>query len=155
MDKTIKIWNINNILEEDFILDHFEKPIEQLHVSIQAGIAMVMTRNQLGIVSLKDGRIKYSLCNSPHGAIFGCSALSINGAIAVSSESNRLVIWDMEEKKTTFVASSASNTLQIKQLKFHQSEVYLLVAYVDVNSKNVTLTNFMIPDGDIIFNIEY
>jgi WD40 repeat protein len=155
MDKTIKIWNINNILEEDFILDHFEKPIEQLHVSIQAGIAMVMTRNQLGIVSLKDGRIKYSLCNSPHGAIFGCSALSINGAIAVSSESNRLVIWDMEEKKTTFVASSASNTLQIKQLKFHQSEVYLLVAYVDVNSKNVTLTNFMLPDGDIIFNIEY
>ncbi len=155
MDKTIKIWNINNILEEDFILDHFEKPIEMLHVSINADIAMVMTRNQLAIVSLKDGRIKYNLCNSPHGAIFICSALSVNGNIAVSSESNRLVIWDMEEKKTTFVASTASNQVHIKQLKFHQAEVYVLCAYLDINTKNVTITNFMVPDGDIIFNIEY
>lgn len=53
MDKTIKIWNLNNILEEDFPLDHLEKPIEALHVSIVATIVMAQSRNQLAIYSLK------------------------------------------------------------------------------------------------------
>ena len=79
MDKTIKIWNIQNILEEDFPIDHLDKQIEMLHVSIQAQIAMAQSRNQLVVISLENGRIKYQLCNSPHGAIFTCSALTISG----------------------------------------------------------------------------
>jgi hypothetical protein len=53
MDKTIKIWNLNNILEEDFPLDHLEKPIEALHVSILTSIVMAQSRNQLAVYSLK------------------------------------------------------------------------------------------------------
>ena len=47
MDKTIKIWNLKNIMEADFPLDHLEKPIEALHVSVAASIVMVQSRNQL------------------------------------------------------------------------------------------------------------
>lgn len=98
MDKTIKIWNLNNIMEEDFPLDHLEKPIEALHVSVLASIVLAQSRNQLAVFSLKDGKIKHQLCHNPHGAIFNCSAMSSTGTFAVSSESNRLVIWDIEEK---------------------------------------------------------
>ena len=56
MDKTIKIWNLNNIMEEDFPLDRLEKPIEALHVSTIASIVMVQSRNQLAVFSLKDGK---------------------------------------------------------------------------------------------------
>lgn len=154
MDKTIKIWNIQNILEEDFPLDHLDKQIEMLHVSIQAQIAMAQSRNQLVVISLKNGRIKYSLCHSPHGAIFSCSALTNSGAIAASSESNRLVVWDVEQKVATFVSSSQSKTIPIMQLQFHQSDQYVLCAYMDQGSKIVTLTNYMLPDGDIVYTEE-
>lgn len=154
MDKTIKIWNIQNILEEDFPLDHLDKQIEMLHVSIQAQIAMAQSRNQLVVISLKNGRIKYQLCHSPHGAIFSCSALTNSGAIAASSESNRLVVWDVEQKVATFVSSTQSKTVPIMQLQFHQADAYVLCAYLDNPSKTVTLTNYMLPDGDIVYTEE-
>ena len=155
MDKTIKTWNLNNILEEDFPLDHLEKPIEALHVSILASIAMAQSRNQLAVYSLKDGRIKYQLCHSPHGALFNCSALSSTGTFAASSESNRLVIWDVEERKATYVSTSQSNIVQIKQLQFHQSETFLLCATMDTNTRQVFITNYILPDGEVSYTIDY
>lgn len=155
MDKTIKIWNLNNILEEDFPLDHLEKPIEALHVSILACIVMAQSRNQLAIYSLKDGKIKFQLCHNPHGAIFNCSAMSSTGTFAASSESNRLVIWDIEERKPTFVSSSQSSNVLIKQLQFHQSEINILCATLDSNTKLVTITNYIIPDGEVTYTVEY
>ena len=79
MDKTIKVWNLNNIMEEDFHLDHLEKPIERMNVSIAACIAIVQSRNQLEVYNLMDGQIKYQLCNSPHGTIYNYSTLSTTG----------------------------------------------------------------------------
>jgi WD40 repeat protein len=155
MDKTIKIWNLNNIMEEDFPIDHLEKSIEALHVSIFAQIALAQSRNQLAVISLKDGKIKHQLCHNPHGAIFNCSCMSTTGAFVCSSESNRLVIWDMEEKKPSYVCPTQSNTVHIKQLFLHQSEVNLLCARLDINTKNVTLTNYTMPDGEEIYKIDY
>ncbi|CAF0730783.1 unnamed protein product [Brachionus calyciflorus] len=155
MDKTIKIWNLNNIMEEDFPIDHLEKPIEALHVSIMASIVLAQSRNQLAIFSLKDGKIKHQLCHNPHGALFTCSTMSSTGTFAVSSESNRLVIWDIDEKRPTFVGNSQPSTTQIKQFLFHQSEINILVSTLDNINKLVTITNYIIPDGEVIYTIEY
>ena len=79
MDKTIKIWNLNNIMEEDFHLSHLEKPIERMNVSIAACIVIVQSRNQLEVFNLLDGQIIFQLCNSPHGTIYNYSTLSTTG----------------------------------------------------------------------------
>jgi WD40 repeat protein len=155
MDKTIKIWNLNNVMEEDFALDRLEKPVEALHVSILASIAMAQSRNQLAIFSLKDGKIKYQLCHNPHGAIFNCSAMSSTGTFAASSESNRLVIWDIEERKATFVAPPPAPNLHIKQLQFHQAEINVICATLDMTTRVVRLTNYIIPEGEVLYTIEY
>ena len=63
----------------DFHLDHLEKPIERMNVSIAACIAIVQSRNQLEVYNLMDGQIKYQLCNSPHGTIYNYSTLSTTG----------------------------------------------------------------------------
>jgi hypothetical protein len=149
MDKTIKIWNLNNIMEEDFPLHHLEKPIEALYVSTVTGMVLAQSRNQLALISLKDGKIKHQLCHNPHGAIFSCATMTSTGAFAASSESNRLVIWDLEEKKPCYVSTSQSSVVHIKQMKFHQSEIYLLVATLDTNNKLVTISNYILPDGEV------
>jgi WD40 repeat protein len=140
MDKTIKIWNLNNIMEEDFPIDHLEKSIEALHVSIFAQIILAQSRNQLAVISMKDGKIKYQLCHNPHGGIFSCSTMSTTGSFVCSSESHRLIIWDMEERKPSYVCPTQSNTVHIKQLLLHQSEIQLLCARLD-NTTKVQLNN--------------
>ena len=101
------------------------------------------------------GRIKYQLCHSPHGALYNCSQLSNTGTFAASSESNRLVIWDVEERKPTYVSTSQNNLIHIKQLEFHQTEMYLLCATFDTRTLLVTLTNYTVADGEITYKIEY
>jgi WD40 repeat protein len=154
MDKTIKIWNITNILEEEFPLDRLDKQIEMLHVSSLAQIAVAQSRNQLVVISLKNGRIKYPLCNSPHGAIFSCSSLTDSGAFAASSESNRLVVWDVESQRTIFVSDTHSSTCPIMQLKFHQKDQFVLCAYLDQADQLVTFANYMLPDGYLVYTEE-
>jgi NACHT domain- and WD repeat-containing protein len=157
MDKTIKIWNINNILEEDFILDHLEKPIETIQVSIEAEIAIAMTRNQLVLISLKDGKIKHSFCNSPHGAIFNCCALNTLGTILISSESSRLVIWNIDKRKPLFIGPTPQSvSIHIKQILMHQQDnLYVLCAYLDSSTRTVTIINHSIPDGESLYKIQY
>lgn len=58
-------------------------------------------------------------------------------------------------KKPTYIGSSQSSVVHIKQLKFHQSEIYVLCATLDTTTKLVTITNYIIPDGEVVYSIEY
>ena len=66
------------------------------------------------------------------------------GSFAASSEAHRLVIWNMEERQASYVGNSPQNNVQIKQLKFHQSDMCLLCAKVDTISGLVFITNYMV-----------
>jgi hypothetical protein len=61
----------------------------------------------------------------------------------------------MEERHASFVGNSPKTNNQIKQLKFHQSDMCLLCAVVETTSGLVTITNYMVPDGEEMFQIEY
>lgn len=77
------------------------------------------------------------------------------GSFAASSEAHRLVIWKMEERQVSFVGNSPKLNNQIKQIKFHQSDMCLLCAVVDSTSGSVVITNHMVPDGEEMYEIEY
>ena len=81
--------------------------------------------------------------------------MSTTGLLAASSESNRLVIWDVEERKPTYVCPSQNNQIHIKQLEFHQSEMYVLCATFDTRSNLVNISSYTISDGDVTYKIEY
>ena len=56
IDRCIKIWNINYIFEKSHHIDRNELPIDKVGVSTDAGIAVVVTRNCIGIWDLLTGR---------------------------------------------------------------------------------------------------
>jgi WD40 repeat protein len=155
MDKTIKIWNLQNIMEEEFQLERLDKPVEILHVSSIASFALAQTRTQLVLISLKDGRIKNNLCHNPHGAIFNCSSLATNGTFAVSSESNKIILWDLDEIKVTFISDPIQQHIQVKQLTFHNSDINFLCSSIDTTTKIVSIINYAIPDGESLYKIEF
>ena len=55
IDRCIKIWNMNYIFQKSHHIDRHELPIESVKVSTEAGIAVTVTRNCLGIWDLLTG----------------------------------------------------------------------------------------------------
>ena len=155
MDKSIKVWNLQNIMEQEFQFERLDKPVELLYVSSIACCALAQTRTQLVLISLKDGQIKKNLCHNPHGAIFNYSALASSGTFVVSSESNKIVLWDLDEMKVTFVSEPIPSHIQVKQLTFHNSDINFLCSSIDTNTKTVSIVSYAIPDGEALYKIEF
>jgi hypothetical protein len=119
MDKTTKVWNLQNAREKSIAIAQLDKTIEMMHISSETHLIMVQTRTQLCLFDIRTGYLLGQLCTNPHGSIYQCkkkkirleifffeflgTAMCANGLFAVSAESGNLVLWDMEERKTTFV----------------------------------------------------
>ena len=56
IDRTVKVWNMNYIFEQVHHIDRHELPIEAVSLSTDAGIAVVVTRNCIGIWDLLTGK---------------------------------------------------------------------------------------------------
>ena len=72
MDKTIKVWNLENAREKSISISQMDKAIEMMHISTDAEIIMAQTRTQLCLFDMKTGFIKGQLSASPHGSIYQC-----------------------------------------------------------------------------------
>ena len=49
IDRSIKVWDLNYIVEEDHHIDKHELTIESIAVSTKAGIAVTVTRSCVGV----------------------------------------------------------------------------------------------------------
>lgn len=55
MDKTIKVWNLDNIMERVFPIDRMDKAIEAISLAAHCNLAATRTRNAIGIWNLNSG----------------------------------------------------------------------------------------------------
>ncbi|CAF4347011.1 unnamed protein product, partial [Adineta steineri] len=118
MDKTTKVWNLENAREKDISITQLDKALEMMHISTDTQIIMAQTRTQLCLFDMKTGFIKGQLIASPHGSIYQCTAMCTNGLFAVTAESGNLVVWDIEERRITFITKIKN----IFQLLLHTAE---------------------------------
>jgi len=72
MDKTTKVWNLENAREKDISISQLDKAIEVMHISTDTQIIMAQTRTQLCLFDMKTGFITGQLIASPHGSIYQC-----------------------------------------------------------------------------------
>ncbi len=95
------------------------------------------------------------------------TALCSNGLFAASAESGNLVLWDIEERKPTFVTPLKN----VVQLLLHTAETMVLVvtceaastAVPSANNNSSTVTtavgqiiravSYTLPDGDVVYEI--
>lgn len=136
MDKTTKVWNIENAREKSIAITQLDKAIEMIHIAADTQMIMAQTRTQLCLFDMKTGSILAQLTASTHGSIYQCkiktflkqteeffryclgTALCSNGIFAVAAESGNFVIWDIEERKSTF----STPFKNIFQLLLHTAE---------------------------------
>ncbi|CAF5000362.1 unnamed protein product [Rotaria magnacalcarata] len=118
---------------------------------------------------MKTGLILTQLSANQHGSMYQCTALCANGLFAAAAESGNFVIWDMEERKPTFVTP----VLNIYQFLIHTAETMILVVSheslssgapsasnnANANSAQaghiVRAASYAIPDGDVVYKISF
>jgi WD40 repeat protein len=69
LDRTVKVWNINNIFEQVHVIDRHEMQVDSISLCQAAGLAVTVTRGAVGVWDMQIGRLIARLADSPLGAI--------------------------------------------------------------------------------------
>lgn len=73
MDKTTKVWNLQNAREKPISISQLDKTIEMMHISTDTQTIMAQTRTQLCLFDMRTGYLIGNLSSNPHGSIYQCN----------------------------------------------------------------------------------
>ncbi|XP_046671615.1 NACHT and WD repeat domain-containing protein 2 [Homalodisca vitripennis] len=159
IDRTVKVWNINNIFEQEHVIDRHELQVESICISQLTGIAVTVTRGCVGVWDLQIGRLMSQLADSPLGAIVTHALITPDGKFIISSESGNILIWNRITGQVIFKEEQAG----VRQLVFlEEGTKFLAISKPPVPvgqeaPSKTTATGIMrnIPSGSQIYSFEY
>lgn len=93
---------MNYIFEQVHHIDRHELPIDSVSLSTDAGIAIIVTRNCIGIWDLLTGKLKTKLADSALGAIVTHAEVTDNGEYIIAAESGFVIYWKVKEERVHF-----------------------------------------------------
>ena len=70
MDKTTKVWNLQNAKEKSISITQLDKCIEMMHISSDTNLIMAQSRTQLYLFDMRTGSLIGQLSSNPHGTIY-------------------------------------------------------------------------------------
>jgi WD40 repeat protein len=162
IDRSVKVWNINNIFEQVHVIDRLELQIDNISLSHDGETASTVTRSCVGVWELKTGRLLSKLADSPLGAIVTHAEITPNGKYIVSSETGKLIIWNRVTEQVLY-KDDQPGIQQITLLE--EGEKVLTVSCKEFNLANqlgneeqkLTAKAIVrsIPDGDLMYKFEF
>lgn len=102
IDRTVKVWNINNIFEQVHVIDRHELQVDSISLSDDLSLAVTATRNCVGVWDLRLGKLKARLADSPLGAIVTHALITSDGRYIISAESGNILIWHRLTQQVVF-----------------------------------------------------
>ncbi|UYV69119.1 NWD2 [Cordylochernes scorpioides] len=97
IDRSIKVWNINNIFEQVHAIDRMDSAIDSISMSSVQDLAITVTRNCVGVWNVITGKLLCKLADSPVGAIVTNAVITSDAKYIISAESGNLLYWDTED----------------------------------------------------------
>ncbi|XP_022837099.1 NACHT and WD repeat domain-containing protein 2 [Spodoptera litura] len=157
IDRTVKIWNIDNIFEQVHKIDRQELPIDSISLARDKCLAVTVTRSCWGLWNTSTGKLLAQLAEAPLGAIVTHAVITPSGDNVVTAESGNIVIWDVVEK----LAIHKDEQKGIKQVLLLEDGTKFITISMQAstdNVDNVAMANIIartIPEGETIYNVEY
>ncbi|KAH7715368.1 Protein T05C3.2 [Aphelenchoides avenae] len=97
IDRSVKIWNMQNIFEKSFAVINMDQPIERIHVaSGKPNMAIAQSRKYLGIWDIRSHRFVTTLVTNSYGSVVTDCVLSDCGRHCICIESDVLLFWDLK-----------------------------------------------------------
>ncbi|KAK5645668.1 hypothetical protein RI129_004132 [Pyrocoelia pectoralis] len=158
IDRTVKVWNINNIFEQVHVIDRHELQVDAISLSQDLGIALTVTRNCVGVWDLRIGKIIAKLADSPLGAIVTNAVITPDGRYIISAESGHLLIWLRLTQQVVFKEEHK----EIRQLTLMNEGTKVLAISKPSNPPGTDVVSTMakgcvrtIPEGETVYTFEY
>nr|XP_022901616.1 uncharacterized protein LOC111414493 [Onthophagus taurus] len=158
IDRTVKVWNINNIFEQVHVIDRHELQIDSISLSQDLGLAVTATRNCVGVWNLKTGKLISKFADSPLGAIVTHALITPDSKYIISAESGNILFWHRLTERVIF----KDEQIGIRQLKLMEDGNKVLSiskpsnpSGVDFVRTTATACVRTIPDGELEYSFEY
>jgi len=101
IDRSVKVWNINNIFEKVHVIDRHELQIDDISLS-EVDMAVTVTRSCVGVWETRSGRLLAKLADSPLGAIVTHAEITPDGRYIISSETGKFLVWNRVSEQVVF-----------------------------------------------------
>ncbi|UYV61467.1 NWD2 [Cordylochernes scorpioides] len=95
IDRTLKVWNVDNLFEKSFPVDRMEMPVDSISVFHKR--ALTVTRSSLGWWDIRKGQLLAKMAENLVGAIITHATISSCGEYIVCSELDNLLTWETEK----------------------------------------------------------
>ncbi|KAK9887312.1 hypothetical protein WA026_021621 [Henosepilachna vigintioctopunctata] len=158
IDRTVKVWNINNIFEQVHVIDRHELQIDAISLSNDLSLAVTVTRNCVGVWNLRIGKLIAKLADTPLGAIVTHACITPDGRYIVSAESGNLLIWLRMTEMVIFKEEQSG----IRQLMLMEGGTKVLSiskpsnpSGTDIVRTTATVCVREIPSGEMLYSFEY
>ncbi|VEN47743.1 unnamed protein product, partial [Callosobruchus maculatus] len=158
IDRTAKVWNINNIFETVHVIDRHELQVDSISLSDDLSLAVTTTRNCVGVWDLRIGKLVAKLADSPLGAIVTHAIITPDGKYIISAESGNFLIWLRLTQMVIFKEEQPG----IKQLTLIEDGTKVLSISKPSNPPGTDLVRTTatvcvreVPSGDMVYTFEY
>ncbi|KAJ8954195.1 hypothetical protein NQ318_005790 [Aromia moschata] len=158
IDRTAKVWNINNIFETVHVIDRHELQVDSISLSNNLSLAVTATRNCVGVWDLTVGKLVAKLADSPLGAIVTHAIITPDGKYIISAETGNLLIWLRLTQQVIFKDEQPG----IKQLTLIDEGTKILSISKPSNPPGsdfvrTTATACLreIPSGEMVYRFEF
>ncbi|XP_018333645.1 NACHT and WD repeat domain-containing protein 2 [Agrilus planipennis] len=158
IDRTVKVWNINNIFEQVHVIDRHELQIDSISLAKDVPLAVTVTRSCVGVWDLTVGKLKSKLADTPLGAIVTHALITPDGKYIISAESGNILIWNRIMEQVIFKDEQQG----IEQLTLLDEGAKVLSISKPSNPPGTDSMRVMatvclrnIPDGDLNYTFDY
>ncbi|XP_066257781.1 NACHT and WD repeat domain-containing protein 2 [Euwallacea similis] len=158
IDRTVKVWNINNIFEQVHVIDRHELQVDSISLSDNLSLAVTATRNCVGVWDLRVGKLTAKLADSPLGAIVTHALITPDGKYIISAETGNILFWLRLTQQVVFKDEQPG----IRQLTLIDGGTKVLAISKPSNPPG---TDFLrttaivcvreVPSGEMIYTFEY
>ena len=150
IDKTIKVWNFDNILEDVHSIDRLEKPIETIDLASEVPLCVTTSRNCVGVWNLENGKLLKTFGTTTSTSVITEAVITNDGKYVCAAETSNIVIWDV------------SNDAAIKTLPMRETQKLIsnefdtrLIAIAKQGIGKGACACYSLPEGDQIYRFEY
>uniref|UniRef100_A0AC35FF30 Uncharacterized protein n=1 Tax=Panagrolaimus sp. PS1159 TaxID=55785 RepID=A0AC35FF30_9BILA len=97
IDRSVKIWNMENIFEKSFAVINMDQPIEKILLAKERpALAVTQTRKYIGVWDIRSHRFITTLVTNIYGSVVTDCLISSNGRTVICIESDTLLLWDLK-----------------------------------------------------------
>ena len=151
LDRSVKVWNINNIFEQVHAMDRHELPVEKISLAHTKSLGVAVTRNSIGLWNTKLGKLVGCLADSALGAIVTQAVLTKDAKYIVSTESNNILVWSVNARAPIFKTKQTNVTLLIL---IDNDKKFIAVSREGGDPSCLLITR-EVPKGHVLYELTY